>query len=141
MAKAAEHPGAIGMLGYSSEAINDYYTAAELGFARTMPATGVPPEIAQALEAPLILRNRLWPLAADAVMSAPPDAWRRWRKYRRRHRTGGQFALTSSVHLSTAPGQERLTLQRRDRGTPRRADAADVRSSLRRARGRKDVVA
>jgi hypothetical protein len=98
-ARATEQPQAILMLGYSSEAINDYFTANELGVARPKPTAGVASEVLSALAKTMTLNTGLWARTADAVMGAPPDAWRRWRKYRRRHHDPGRFALTPNLHL------------------------------------------
>jgi hypothetical protein len=101
-ARATEQPQTVVMLGYSSDAINDYFTANELGVARPKPTAGIASEVLSALAKTMTLNTGLWARAADAVMGAPPDAWRRWRKYRRRHRDPGRFALTPNLHLLPA---------------------------------------
>jgi hypothetical protein len=101
-APVADESKVLAVLGYSSDAINDYYTAAELGFERPKPATGIAGDVSHALASVMMMNTGLWPLAVDAVMTAPPEAWRRWRKYRRRHRGRGRYPLTPNLHLVAA---------------------------------------
>jgi hypothetical protein len=102
------------MLGYSSDVINEYFTARELGQEAAKPGTGVETDVRQALGEVLHENSGLWVRAVDAVLGVEPDAWRRWRKFRRRHRKGGRFVLTSELTLEaaehTALGLERDTL-------------------------------
>ena len=91
------------MLGYSSAAINDYFTGAELGNQRSRPKDGVPDEVVRALERLMDELPNEWLRVADAVMEAEPDTWKRWRKYRRRHKRDGEFDLAAGVRLRTGP--------------------------------------
>ena len=92
-------PDTLIMLGYSSDAINQYYTETELGHEQSKPTSGVPTEVLTAMALAMLDCNGLWPPATDQVMSASADAWRRWRKYRKRHRTG-TFDLTPAIQLA-----------------------------------------
>lgn len=88
------------MLGYSSDAINAYFTARELGQRTSKPTSGVDRDVLNAL-AELMTRNAgTWSLAVDAVLQTPPEVWRRWRRFRRRHRRRGAFLLTPGLLLA-----------------------------------------
>jgi hypothetical protein len=90
------------LIGYSCEALNDYYTRQEAGLAAKKPTTGVPEEVADALA--VALREPGWVEFVDAVMTADPSIWKKWKNFRRRHRRGGTFALNdhASLVVSTA---------------------------------------
>ena len=87
------------MLGYSSEAPNAYFTAIELGHLASKPTTGAERDVLSALALTISDDTGLWSRAVEEVMSAEPDAWRRWRRYRRRHLGRGQFPLTPRLTL------------------------------------------
>lgn len=96
------------LIGYSCEALNDYYTRQEGGLTAKKPTTGVPEEVAGALAE--ALREPGWVEFADAVMNADPSVWKKWKNFRRRHRRGGTFTLNdhASLVVSTAePSLER----------------------------------
>ncbi|MGV0788871.1 hypothetical protein ABQF33_18345 [Mycolicibacterium sp. XJ2] len=97
------------LIGYSCEALNDYYTRQEGGLTAKKPATGVPEEVAGALAE--ALREPGWVEFTDAVMNAAPSVWKKWKNFRRRHRRGGTFTLNdhASLVVSTAaePSLER----------------------------------
>jgi hypothetical protein len=90
------------LIGYSCEALNDYYTRQEAGLPATIPTTGVPDEVAGALAE--ALREPGWVKFVDAVMTADPSVWKKWKNFRRRHRRGGTFTLNdhASLVVSTA---------------------------------------
>lgn len=97
------------LIGYSCEALNDFYTRQEGGLTAKKPTTGVPAEIADALAE--ALREPGWVEFVDAVMTANPSLWKKWKNFRRRHRQGGTFTLNdhASLVVSTAaePSLER----------------------------------
>lgn len=97
------------LIGYSCEALNDYYTRQERGLIAKKPTTGVPEEITDALAEGLMEPG--WVEFADAVMAAEPSVWKKWKNFRRRHRRGGTFTLNdhASLVVSTAaePSLER----------------------------------
>lgn len=80
-------------LGYSSTEINQYFTMSEAGANPEKPDTGVPPDVLEALRTFAPDYSRAWTTVATAVMAAPPDTWRTWRKFLRRHRVERPFRL------------------------------------------------
>ena len=63
--------GASILIGYSCEALNEYYTHQEAGLEAKKPTTGVPDEVAGALAE--TLREPGWAELVDAVMTADPS--------------------------------------------------------------------
>ncbi len=108
IAAAMANPGTAVTLGYTSWAVNDYFTRLEVGLDAAVPTTGVPGDVRAALADVLGGdTGGAWVAAADAVMSAHRDTWRRWRRFQRRHRSAGSsFQLTERVRLVV--GQARL---------------------------------
>jgi hypothetical protein len=97
------------IIDYSCGALNNYYTRQEAGLDATKPATGVSDDVTGAL-APM-LRDPGWVKFVDAVMTADPSVWKKWKNFRRKHRRGGTFTLNdhSSLVVSTTaePSLER----------------------------------
>lgn len=98
-AQAAADDAAVVMLGYQSEAINAYFTSAELGLAARKPSVDVPKPVTASLARALEQRAAQWTRAVDAVLGADADVWRRFRSYSKRHRGGGRFPLDPAVRL------------------------------------------
>jgi hypothetical protein len=92
------------IIGYSCEALNDYYTRQEAGLAAIKPTTGVPEEVAGALAE--ALREPGWVKFVDAVMTADPSVWKKWKNFRRRHRRGGTFTLNDHASLVVSTAEE-----------------------------------
>ncbi|MDF3313656.1 hypothetical protein P3H15_53270 [Rhodococcus sp. T2V] len=92
------------LIGYSSEELNDFYTQRELGFERRKPRTDLPQEVTDALAN--TLKHPGWAECVDAVMSAEPSVWKKWKRFRRRHRRGGTFGLNDTVALVALPDGE-----------------------------------
>jgi hypothetical protein len=94
---AEDNPDAKVILDYASSDINEYFTAAELGLPTRRPTTGVPATVAKALS--VTTGSDVWTRAVDAVMTANPETWRRWRSFSRRRRAGRSFVLSPDVGL------------------------------------------
>jgi hypothetical protein len=90
------------LIGYSCEALNDFYTRHEAGRPAKKPTTGVPVEVIGALAE--ALREPGWVEFVDAAMAADASVWKKWKNFRRRHRRGGTFPLNdhASLVVSTA---------------------------------------
>ncbi len=82
----------------SSDALNDFYTRRELGLEAQKPTVGVPEEILDAMASTLLQAG--WAEVAAAVMSAQHGTWSKWKRFRRRHRNSGTFALNDQVTLA-----------------------------------------
>ena len=95
--RAAEASEAKIFLEYTSDALNEYFTTLELQRQVKRPSTGVPTEVTAALTA-TASSDGCWWEAADAVMGASPDIWRRWKSFTRRHRQG-VFRLSDAARL------------------------------------------
>ncbi|WP_327138897.1 hypothetical protein [Nocardia sp. NBC_01327] len=80
-----------------SEALNDFYTRQELRLDAHKPTAGVPDDIITVLSN--TLEQEGWAESVNAVMSSLPAVWKKWKKFRRRHRNGGTFALADRVSL------------------------------------------
>lgn len=103
--QAATYPDAHVMLGYSSGAINEHFTLAEIQQPTTVPVTGVPPVIAAALAVAHRASAPGWVAAVDAVMSTAPAVWAKWHRFLRRHRSMGRpFQVTE--HMTLVPADE-----------------------------------
>ncbi|WP_341267958.1 hypothetical protein [Gordonia malaquae] len=85
------------LLGYSCEALNNYFTSQEAGWAVKKPSTGAPEDVIGALTN--VLREPEWVNVVDTVMKADASVWKKWKNYRRRHRRGGTFTLSDQVNL------------------------------------------
>jgi hypothetical protein len=85
------------LIGYSCEALNDFYTRQEIGLEANAPTTGVPDEVVSALSDALAQTG--WAKCVDAVMAAAPFVWPKWKRFRGKHRRGGTFTLNSEVSL------------------------------------------
>lgn len=99
LALAAQNPNANLMLGYTSGAINEHFTLAELGQPTAPLVTGVPQAVADALQSAFHAEAPGWMPVVDAVMGADLGAWTKWQRFCRRHRSKGRFDLTPSVTL------------------------------------------
>jgi hypothetical protein len=85
------------LIGYSSDALNNFYTRQEAGLEAHKPTTGVPDEVISALAN--ALRQPRWVTCVDAVMTADSSVWRKWKRFRHRHRRGRTFILNDQVSL------------------------------------------
>lgn len=98
------------LIGHSCEALNNFYTRQEAGLDAEKPTTGVSDDVVGALAQSL--REPEWVKFVDAVMTADPSAWKKWKNFRRKHRRGGTFTLNdqASLVVSTAaePSLERI---------------------------------
>ncbi len=83
------------VLGYSSAEINKYFMSLELGIAVEKLATGVPSIVIEALRSCASRYPEAWVSVALAVMAAPPNTWRAWRHFVRKHREERSFLLPS----------------------------------------------
>jgi hypothetical protein len=83
----------------SSDALNDFYIRQEVRLEARKPTTGVPDEVISALAD--TLEQAGWAKCVDAVMTAHPSVWAKWKRFRRRHRRGGTFILNDHVSLVT----------------------------------------
>jgi hypothetical protein len=92
------------LIGYSCEALNDFYTRQEAGLVAERPTTGVSDEVASALGRSL--REPGWVEFVDSVMTADPAVWKKWKNFRRRHRRGGNFTLNDRVSLAVSTAAE-----------------------------------
>ena len=91
------------VLGYSSTAINQFFTLSDVDTDQQKPNTGVPPAILQALRDCAADYPRAWTTLAIAVMAAPRDTWRKWQRFVRRHKGEHRFLLpcgTASIVVS-----------------------------------------
>lgn len=77
------------IIGYSADELNEFYTSRELSLATEKPGTGVPADVADALAK--TARAPGWAHCVDTVMLAQPTAWKKWKRFRNRHRRGGTF--------------------------------------------------
>lgn len=99
-------------IGYSCEAINNFYTRQEIGLEAKKPTTGVSDDVASAL-APL-LKEPGWVGFVDSVMTADPSVWKKWKNFRRRHRRGGTFTLNEQTSFVVCAAAERSLLRTGD---------------------------
>lgn len=97
----ADDPDTIVMIGYGSGAINEYFTALELGRDAKPPSTGVPRSVAAALTA-VASNSGCWTRIVDAVMQADDATWKRWKSFSRRHKQA-RFHLTDGVSVGLGP--------------------------------------
>ncbi|MEM9202874.1 MAG: hypothetical protein AAGC53_14510 [Actinomycetota bacterium] len=103
---AQRNPDTSLVLGYTSWALNDYYNRVEFGLDGPPLSTGVPDAVSAVLADAIEHESGgAWIHAVDAVMDAPIDIWKRWRRFARRHRstTTKTFALGDRVKLAIGP--------------------------------------
>ncbi len=92
------------LLDYSSTKINQYFTMSEAGTCQEKPDTGVPPILLEALKSLAPDYSRTWAAVATAVMAAPPDTWRTWQNFLRRHKSERTFRLPcGTASLAASP--------------------------------------
>lgn len=84
-------------IGYSCDALNDFYTRQQLGLEARKPGTEVPDEVASALAT--ARQQPGWTLCVDAVMAADSSVWKKWKRFRKKHTRGGTFGLNDQVSL------------------------------------------
>ncbi|MDV8022696.1 hypothetical protein [Rhodococcus sp. IEGM 1330] len=92
------------LIGHSCEALNEFYTRQEAGWAAEKPETGVSGDVTAALT--MACRQPGWVTAVDAVMTSDPSVWKKWKNFRRKHRRGGVFPLNGHVCLVTSTAGE-----------------------------------
>ena len=92
------------LIGYSCEALNNFYTRQEAGLEAKKPTTGVSDDVVIALATSL--GEPGWVKFVDAVMTADPSVWKKWKNFRRRHRRGGTFTLNDQASLVVSAGAE-----------------------------------
>ncbi|MFZ2240676.1 MAG: hypothetical protein WAV90_14285 [Gordonia amarae] len=102
-------------IGYSCEALNDFYTRQESGLDAEKPTTGVSDEVVDALARSL--QEPGWVNFVDAVMVADSSVWKKWKNFRRRHRRGGTFKLNDQASLVVSAAEE-LSLEQSGRSIP-----------------------
>ena len=85
------------LIGYSCEALNNFYTRQEAELDAEKPTTGLPDEVLIALAN--TLRKPGWVKFVDAVMTADSSMWKKLKNFRRRHRRGGTFTLNDQASL------------------------------------------
>lgn len=90
------------LIGYSCDALNNFYTRQEVGLAADKPTTGVPEEIIEALASTQLQSG--WVMCAEAIMAEPPSRWPKWKRFRSRHRHSRIFALNDQVSLVIISG-------------------------------------
>ncbi|MGU3652858.1 hypothetical protein [Mycolicibacterium sp. A43C] len=100
------------VIGYSCEALNDFYTRQETGLECETPSTGVSDDVVTALAHSLLEPG--WVEFVDAVMTADPSMWKKWKNFRRRHRRGGSFTLNNKASLVVSTAGE-LSLEQNGR--------------------------
>jgi hypothetical protein len=92
------------LIGYSCEALNNFYTRQEVGLEADRPSAGVPDEVASALSD--ALGQSGWVKCVDAVMAADLSVWPKWKRFRGKHRRGGTFTLNGGVSLVSTPSTD-----------------------------------
>jgi hypothetical protein len=93
-------------IGYSCESLNDFYTRREIALEANRPAAGVPEEVTGALTNAVGQSD--WVQCVDAVMMADSSLWKKWTRFRAKHRRGGAFVLNDRVCLVALPSGESL---------------------------------
>ena len=92
------------LLGYSGTEINQFFTMAAHGTNPEKPGTGVPQVLMDALRNTALDDPRSWDVIATAVMATPPEKWRAWRRFVRRHKGEHPFLLPcGTASLVTSP--------------------------------------
>ncbi|STZ25744.1 hypothetical protein [Mycolicibacterium aichiense] len=92
------------LIGYSCESLNDFYTRQEMALEANKPTAGVPEAVTGALTN--AVGQPGWVVCVDAVMTAGFSVWKKWNRFRSKHRLGGTFVLTDRVCLVTQPSVE-----------------------------------
>lgn len=77
------------IIGYSADELNEFYTSRELGLDTKKPGTGIPADVTDALAKTAHAPG--WTHCVHMVMLAQPTAWKKWKRFRNRHRLGGTF--------------------------------------------------
>jgi hypothetical protein len=98
---ATANPDTTVELGYSSSAVNEYFTVTETGTDTKAPTTGVPVQVTAALAHGV--GEPGWRAFVDAVMGVDAGTWKRFKRYARRH-TAGLFDITD-MHRLDLSGQ------------------------------------
>jgi hypothetical protein len=98
--QSAAEPDTTVMLGYSSAAINRYFTQLELGGEAPRPTVGVPQAVLEALSATTASGTGAWADTVDEVLAATPQTWAKVRSFRRRHRGKGTFVMSERVEIA-----------------------------------------
>lgn len=95
------------VIGYSCEALNNFYTRQEAGLPVDTPTARVPDEVAGALAN--AMNQPGWAACVDAVMTTELSVWKKWKNFRRKHRRRGTFTLNGATSLVVSPaGESRL---------------------------------
>ena len=81
------------VMGYSSGAVNDYFTKMEIGTAVEKPVLAVPPVLLDALRMSYDPCSAAWHRAAGAILNASPRVWKIWARFLRKHRIGRPFVV------------------------------------------------
>jgi len=92
------------VIGYSCDALNNFYTRQEAGLPVDKPTTCVSEGVAGALLA--VMNEPGWSACVDAVMTAELAVWKKWKNFRRKHRRGGTFILNGTTALAVSPAAE-----------------------------------
>ncbi|WP_255773729.1 hypothetical protein [Mycobacteroides abscessus] len=92
------------VIGYSCEALNNFYTRQEAGLPADKPTARVPDEVAGALAN--VMNEPGWAVGVDAVMVAELAVWKKWKNFRRKHRRGGTFTLNDQAALVVSTAAE-----------------------------------
>jgi hypothetical protein len=95
----ARDDGGEALLGYSSGAINDYYTMTPFGIDVPRPRTEVPVEILSSLERVQLTAPDTWSALAIGVMAQHPRSWRKWKKRGRRKSGSVEFRFMDPLLL------------------------------------------
>lgn len=85
-------------IGYSCDKLNDFYTRHEAGLDAKKPGSGVPTDIKKALAKTMYAAG--WERCVDTVMMEQSSAWKKWKRFRVRHRRGGTFTFGDSLSLA-----------------------------------------
>ncbi|MBF6543415.1 hypothetical protein [Nocardia brasiliensis] len=88
----------------ASNELNDFYTRQEFGLEVDTPTASIAADVAGALAS--TLKQAGWSDAVNAVMSASPTVWTKWKKFRHRHRNIGVFVLDDHVSLVATTARE-----------------------------------
>lgn len=88
------------IIGYSADELNDFYTRRERSFPAKKPRSGVPADVAGALAA--TVNTPGWAHFVETVMMAQPVTWKKWKRFRNRHRRGGTFTF-GDLSLAVVP--------------------------------------
>lgn len=137
-ATETEGENRVTMLGYSGTEINRFFAMGKMDADPDNPGTGVPPVLSEALTSCASDDPRSWAIIATAVMATPPEKWRSWRRFVRKHKSEHPFvlpcgtaAIVTSDALSSAElrssARPVLAIPRREARTRRSADRSTSR--------------